>query len=74
MVREQGTKIAKLEEEVKRIAQGSRDLIDEFTRWGRSVEEDFQSLDRRLNRHRVDLDSSREKVRHLVGAIALRRD
>jgi hypothetical protein len=59
-----------LEGEVARIAQASRDLIDEFTRWGRGVESDFQTQERRINRHRVDLDNLGERADLLEGQVA----
>ena len=52
------------------MAQASRELIDEFTRWSRSVEGDFQGQERRINRHRVDLDNLGERVDLLEGQMA----
>ena len=76
-MREQGKKIAQLEGrvttfelEVTKIAQASRDLIDEFTKWTRNVEGDFQSTERRINRHRVDLDNLGERADLLEGQMA----
>ena len=73
-MREQGKKIAQLEGrittfelEVTKIAQASRDLIDEFSKWTRNVEGDFQSTERRINRHRVDLDNLGERADLLEG-------
>ena len=77
LVREQGKKISRLEGrvttlelEMAKIAQASRDLIDEFTRWGRGVESDFQGQERRINRHRVDLDNLGERADLLEGQMA----
>ena len=67
MVREQGKKISKLESDVIRMAQASRELIDEFTRWSRSVEGDFQGQERWINRHRVNLDNLGERADLLEG-------
>jgi hypothetical protein len=53
-----------------KVAQASRDLIDEFTLWGRGVESDFQSAERRINRHRVDLDNLGERTDLLEGQMA----
>ena len=76
-MRDQGKKITQfegkvttLELEVTRIAQASRDLIDEFTKWTRSVEGDFQSAEHRINRHRVDLDNLNERADLLEGQMA----
>ena len=76
-MRDQGKKIAQLEGkvttlelEVTRIAQASRDLIDEFTKWTHNVEGDFQSAERRINRHRVDLDNLNERADLLEGQMA----
>ena len=76
-MRDQGKKIAQLEGkvttlelEVTRIAQALRDLIDEFSKWTRNVEGDFQSTERRINRHRVDLDNLGERTDLLEGQMA----
>src|ERR1700679_586173 len=52
------------------MAQASRELIDEFTRWSRSIEGDFQGQERRINCHRVDLDNLGERVDLLEGQMA----
>jgi hypothetical protein len=52
------------------MAQASRELIDEFTRWSHSVEGDFQGQERRINRHRVDLDNLGERADLLEGQMA----
>ena len=76
-MREQGKKISRLEDrvttlelEMAKVAQASRDLIDEFTRWGRGVESDFQSAERRINHHRVDLDNLGKRTDLLEGQMA----
>ena len=76
-MREQGKKISRLEGrvttlelEMAKVAQASRDLINEFTRWGRGVESNFQSAERRINRHRVDLDNLGERTDLLEGQMA----
>ena len=74
---EQGKKISRLEGrvttlelEMAKIAQASRDLIDEFTRWGRGIESDFQSAERRINHHCIDLDNLGERTDLLEGQMA----
>src|ERR1700679_2875185 len=52
------------------MAQASRELIDKFTLWSRSVEGDFQGQERRINRHRVDLDNLGERADLLEGQMA----
>src|SRR6202789_3699233 len=49
------------------MAQAWRELIDEFTRWSRSVEGDFQGQERWINRHRVNLDNLGERADLLEG-------
>src|ERR1700679_416800 len=52
------------------MAQASRELIDKFTRWSRSVESDFQGQEHWINRHRVDLDNLGECADLLEGQMA----
>ena len=76
-MRDQGKKIAQLEGrvttfelEVTKIVQASHDLIDEFSKWTRNVEGDFQSTECQINRHRVDLDNLGERADLLKGQMA----
>jgi chromosome segregation ATPase len=62
-------KIAKLEEEIPLIRQRHYELVDGLLRRDQVTREDLVALNKRLNRHRLDIDKNWDQVSLVSGSV-----
>ena len=60
-------------EMAQKMASSLDDTFPKLMARDQDVDKEFQSMERRLNRHRVALDKAEEKIQTLVDAIALQQ-